>query len=475
MKIFSNKKESGQVIIILAVGLVVLLGLVALAIDGSMVFSERRHAQNAADAASLAGAYAAAYSSGGLSLSVIESTIISPPAIARALANGYQTDANTTVEVHYPPISGVYAEDGANYSKDEYVQVIISSKVNTSLIHFVYPGAVNNTVEAIAHFTPIVLSPLYNGNALVALCPDCCPGLTFGGMGGGDDSEVYLEDGGIYVNSSCDPSVRGNGNPDVTAPSITTVGDIENAFLTNPNTLIDSVEEGVTQSAFPPNTPLTRPNCATAPMANYNAGTKTYSPPTTRGLAKLPQNEPGQSFVGSFAPGVYCVNSESFDFHSSAEFTAIGVTFFVTDYRPGNGDKPCGFTWNAGSKIQIYAPNSTKDVNPPACDNPATDPYSCKYKGYAIFIDHKDFANYPWSNLNENGSTVINGSAGTEVFGTIYGPSCPMTFNGTAATGFVGQVISYVLTLEGDAAFTLQYVDADAGDGPTGGTVGLAK
>ena len=156
MKIFSNKKESGQVIVILAVGLVVLLGLVALAIDGGMVFSERRHAQNAADAAALAGAYAAAFNSGELSLSQIETSVITPPALARALANGYQPDADTIMEVHYPPISGVYSQDGDGYKKDEYVQVIITSKVNTSLIHFVYPGVVNNTVEAIAHFTPVI-------------------------------------------------------------------------------------------------------------------------------------------------------------------------------------------------------------------------------------------------------------------------------------------------------------------------------
>ena len=140
----------------------------------------------------LAGAYAGAYSSGGTFITVIESTIISPPALARAIANGYENNTDTTVEVHYPPISGVYSEDGEGYNKDEYVQVIITSKVNTSLIYFVYPGVVNNTVEAIAHFTPVVLSPLYNGNGMVALCPDCCPALTFGGVGGSNRIVIVL-------------------------------------------------------------------------------------------------------------------------------------------------------------------------------------------------------------------------------------------------------------------------------------------
>ena len=51
-----RKSESGQVIVILALALVGLLGFSALAIDGSMVFADRRFSQSGADAAALAGA-----------------------------------------------------------------------------------------------------------------------------------------------------------------------------------------------------------------------------------------------------------------------------------------------------------------------------------------------------------------------------------------------------------------------------------
>ncbi len=50
-----HKSESGQAIVYLVIGLVVFLGFVALAIDGGMALADRRHEQNAADAASLAG------------------------------------------------------------------------------------------------------------------------------------------------------------------------------------------------------------------------------------------------------------------------------------------------------------------------------------------------------------------------------------------------------------------------------------
>jgi uncharacterized membrane protein len=51
-----HPSESGQAIVLLAISIVVLLGFTALAVDGGMIFSDRRHAQNAADAAALAGA-----------------------------------------------------------------------------------------------------------------------------------------------------------------------------------------------------------------------------------------------------------------------------------------------------------------------------------------------------------------------------------------------------------------------------------
>jgi Flp pilus assembly protein TadG len=48
--------ESGQVIVLVAVLMVVLVAVVGLVTDGGMVFSQRRDLQNVADAAALAGA-----------------------------------------------------------------------------------------------------------------------------------------------------------------------------------------------------------------------------------------------------------------------------------------------------------------------------------------------------------------------------------------------------------------------------------
>ena len=54
------KSERGQALIIFALAAIGLFGIVGLAIDGSAKFSDRRHAQNAADTAALAAALAKA-------------------------------------------------------------------------------------------------------------------------------------------------------------------------------------------------------------------------------------------------------------------------------------------------------------------------------------------------------------------------------------------------------------------------------
>jgi Flp pilus assembly protein TadG len=52
--------QRGQALILIALAGIALFGIAGLAIDGSAKFSDRRHAQNAADTAALAGALALA-------------------------------------------------------------------------------------------------------------------------------------------------------------------------------------------------------------------------------------------------------------------------------------------------------------------------------------------------------------------------------------------------------------------------------
>lgn len=95
------KSQKGQALILIAFGMVALIAMTGLAIDGGNVFSDRRHAQNAADTAALSAALAK----------------VSPPqdlynvALARASSNGYTNDGvRSKVEVRNPPVAGLIAD-----------------------------------------------------------------------------------------------------------------------------------------------------------------------------------------------------------------------------------------------------------------------------------------------------------------------------------------------------------------------------
>ena len=81
-------QERGQALILIVFAAVGLFAFAALAIDGSRVFSDRRHAQNAADTAVMAAA-----------LAKVRATDYADAAVKRAESNGF-TLANSTVEVH---------------------------------------------------------------------------------------------------------------------------------------------------------------------------------------------------------------------------------------------------------------------------------------------------------------------------------------------------------------------------------------
>src|SRR6266508_4592124 len=99
-------QERGQALILIALAAVGLFGFSALAIDGSRIFSDRRHAQNAADTAALAAALARVRAvgvnldaNGNPIQSAIDAETVDA-GIKRAASNGYENDADSTVEVH---------------------------------------------------------------------------------------------------------------------------------------------------------------------------------------------------------------------------------------------------------------------------------------------------------------------------------------------------------------------------------------
>lgn len=175
-----DTREHGQAIVLLVFGMIVLLGMAGLAIDGGNLYAQRRHAQNAVDNAALA--YASALNKGTSNGAAVASTVLQ--------ANGYVNGQDSvTISMSNPP---------PGYDSS-YVEVALTRTVPTAFIHLVYRGAAAFTVRAIAH-GQAGQSPTANfaivtlGNCLVGGGPT----LFHANSNGGGVQTYY---GGILVNT----------------------------------------------------------------------------------------------------------------------------------------------------------------------------------------------------------------------------------------------------------------------------------
>jgi hypothetical protein len=356
-----KKQESGQIVVLLSISLLVLLIVAALAVDGGMIYSERRFVQNAADAASLAG--------GGSVLNYMEGVTDGKRNVTKttftctdSLINRAKNEAISVAELNNYSIpylgkivDGVITTyDGHDInenhgvviicnSQKDYIdtQVRITSSISTAFAHLIFPGSLTTTNEAITRATP--RGPVAKGNAIVSLNTECQPnqkGMYFNGT-----ATVYVDGGGVFSHSCLD----GNGTITVYADDgngeIGLVGDFvdENKPDFNP-TPTDNLE------------PLDPIEIEEPPCNGLDR--------TVTGNDLLPGNYSGISITGgsyNFAEGTYCLTG---DLEITGGYVyGDGVTFFMkkNDSNPNN-IKPTSVKITGNAVVQIAAPLDQESV-----------------------------------------------------------------------------------------------------------------
>jgi hypothetical protein len=342
-----NNFESGQAIVLLVLSIVVLLGFTALALDGGMVYSDRRHAQNAADTAALAG--------GGAAASILEeenirwenwncSNILSNPAkitnaaITRAATNSYDIDPYPGPEEHN--FVRVQCND-----VDKFLTVTteIMRDTPTSMAHVLYNGPLRNVVEAVSKISPN--RPLFAGNSIIALKPTPCSSSNGWGIELKGTSDVILSGGGAF-SYSC---VYGNGNIAmyVTGGSISAVRTQEGP----PNNVI--FDPDVIEGAAPlPIDKIDEPDCSsyyTSPRRPQPTAT-TIDPGWYESIRYVSNNADV-----TLNPGLYCIDNDFY--FSGRNITGNGVTIYSEQ-----GD----FTVMANANAILSAPTENSPGVPPA-------------------------------------------------------------------------------------------------------------
>jgi Flp pilus assembly protein TadG len=395
------RQEKGQALILIALAAVGLFGFAALAIDGSMAFSDKRHAQNAADSASLAAA-----------LAHTRGSDINAAATTRATSNGYDGGTMNDVTVTITDIaegSGLCPGDTAG----KQVTVTIMSIVNTTFARVIGREQITNTVTATSQACGYYRAPLFNGYPIVGLNPnqDIDPrscGFTTGNSG---SAEWEVEGGGVFSNGCAFAK-----NPD--SVNFHTGGDPDCASAVGPAGTFDCQEAGQTHM-----------------LINYPADVDAIMPPNpcdgTAGDIGLPPPASGSVFSN----GVYCISN--LDAYDSEDIILNNATLYVTDANFDLKFAGGGGFWGFPTQEGGYT---------------GSDPYV----GYYMVVARTsppcpDFA---------HGNQVIEWRGnGTGSFqGTVLAPSACLDVRGNGdPAGMNTQLIAYVVGSNGNADVYINY------------------
>ncbi len=409
MKFRLHGSEKGQAIVYLVLGFVVFLGFVALAIDGGMALANRRHAQNAADAASLAGGgQAADVLQHGPDICIYDWTCQSNSsnAIAQAYTSAIQrAGANDfTIDHDVSDHNGVLVTCSDANPKNKYIQVTvdISATTTSNFLQLIYPQALQNQVQAVTRVFPT--QPVGYDAAVIALNPGNCQGDN--GISVSGNGEITVSGGGMFSNGC----VQGGGTP---ASALVMTGTIEYnpPYLEMQNTSFSPAPQ--------PSNGVLQPTDFLIPAPKLDGAGNCIG---GNNVAKLPKN---------MSPGLYCLKGSD---TISQDTTGIGVTIFL---QSGH------LTVNGGAKVDLEAPTAGNLV-PPAI------------KGLLIYA--------------ANGANVtVNGDSQDTFKGLIYAPTSPsiITLNGTANAKFEGQMIGWNVKINGNVAMEVTYSGCEGYQKPT--------
>lgn len=349
-------QESGQAIVIIVLAIVVLLGFVAIAVDGGMAYSDRRYAQNASDASSLAGGGAAALALENQHMyydnwqcvhwkmqNVEEAAINS--AIARAADNGFSIDDDpddwngVVFECEEGKDNGAYVEKYIN------VTTFISDTTTTYFAQFVFGGQLRNRVQAITQIKP--RSPFAYGNAVVALNTDACSGNQNGVMIGGSNS-VYIKGGGIFSNGCL--TCNGTGfSVEVDDGTIRYAGETDCSSSSPMVPAATNAPIALPEDSYA----LDAPDCSQVPVRSQTGGMTELLPGR---YDKITMSSSGSTLL--MHPGLYCLSGSPHAFNiSGGTLTAYGVTIYVA---PSGGRVEVSGNANA----YMSAPDKYPDPSP---------------------------------------------------------------------------------------------------------------
>jgi Flp pilus assembly protein TadG len=401
--------EKGQALILIALAAIGLFAFAALAIDGSMAFSDKRQAQNAADTAALAAV-----------LAKIRGNDWEAAARSRASSNGYTQNGTTQIVEVYLCNNANASCTGLPADADltQYIQVKITSHVNTYFAKVVGRSEVVNRVDSVTRAVPSYRSSLFGGNALVALNKTACPALDFKGS-----STTTVTGSGVFVNSNCDSGSNqafnaSTGSGVFNTPCLNLVGGVTlgtNTVLNSPGTSCANQTHNLGMQITDPLTTFTKPNPCGTTAGAYDS--TTLNPGNYSG-AFPPGNQTQMN------PGIYCIDAgnQSFALQGGQTLTGNNVLIYM---------KSGSISWTSGA-IHLSAMQGMNSF----------------YDGLLLYLAEGDCAD-----------VSITGNGSSSFVGTILAPCSLVKLAGGSSTGSIleNQIIADKITLTGNNNLNINF------------------
>jgi Flp pilus assembly protein TadG len=408
------RRDDGQMVVLAALMLTVLIFLVGIAVDLGVLFVQRRTAQEAADAGAFAGAVI--LYNGGTNLAAENA------AIADITLNGFTTGVNaTTVTVHSPPLSGSHILD------INFIQVTISQQVQTPLLPQ-EGGTTTIGVYAVGGKTTRTTS-----YALMTIDSAVPQSLNIA-----NSATLTVNGGDIQVDSSATPPIA--------ACSATTCAATKGGLGLFTIQLGHAARAVGGATGFLPGQFLTGQPSIPDPFAAY------LRPACCTGVSSYPGQSTNSGSV-TLNPGIYSCASPctgALSFGGTAAVTMNPGIYILT-----GGLSTTGSASLSGSGVMIFNtlqnyPTETGTCGPISLQGGAalslSPPTTGYYKGMLLFQDRTCT-----QQVLIQGSLVVQTATGT-----VYVPRATVRLAGNSTTS-VGQIIANNISIAPQAALTVTY------------------
>ncbi len=397
----------GFVVVFVAVCMVALFSVIALAVDGGMLMTERRHAYATADAAAMAAA-ADLYDNFWTYSGKDPTGTAKASALKTAAGNGYlENGPRTTVTVNIPPKSGRYT------GLDGYAEVLVEYRQPRAFSVFMGSGDLPVPARAVALGMPVAADV-----GILVLDPDDKGALNSHGSG-----LSSVKDTPVVVNSNHpDAAAIASGGGNLASPDFYITGGYDTTgggqFIGDIHTGVPPMEDPL--AYLPPPDPNEMTVQSTRKV-QYTQGTADLLPGVYKGGISV-------SGVGSLnlAPGIYYMDGGGFSFSGQGNLFGEGVMIYS---NPGNGNSG-GISVTGQGSMVISAPTSGP------------------YQGITF-----------WQDRTSTVTGEVSGTGGkTDITGTFYFAGALLKISGNGGVANIGsQYISNLLDLGGNGGINIQW------------------